>query len=246
MTRRFRPTLWATLFVIPALALLIGLGFWQLERREWKHALVARIEASAASEPMDLVGALTASGIELDYAHVEVDGDIAPSSAIHLFAPVGQGAVDYRVIAPLDYGNGRKILVDLGSITEAEKTTLGPAGIPKEATGLRHIEGVLRPSQEPGWFDAAPDLKANRWYVRDVPAIAAALGVNAPWPFILQSDQENPGGLPRPVPFHPDLPDNHLSYAITWFSLAFALLVIFVLKSLRSGRSATYSPPSSS
>lgn len=227
-----RPSIAAWLLFVPALGVLIALGTWQVERREWKHALIARIDANLAAPPMDLVGALTASGIELDYAHVEVDGTVE-RNAVHLFAPTGQGGADYRVIAPLDYGSSRKILVDLGTISEAEKKTLGDETVPAEAAGLRHIEGVLRPSESPGLFDSAPDAKANRWYVRDVPAMAAALGVEKPHLFILQSDQPNEGGLPRAVPFHPELPDNHLAYAATWFSLAVILTVIFALLHLR-------------
>ena len=104
--RRFRPTLWASVFTLVALAILIALGTWQLERREWKHALLARIAESRAAPAQPMVGLLTASGVETDYAHVKVDGTIAPDKAIHLFSPEGQGGADYRVIAPLDYGNG--------------------------------------------------------------------------------------------------------------------------------------------
>ena len=69
--------------------------------------------------------------------------------------------------------------------------------------------------------------------MRDVAAIATALGVpNAP-PFILQNEVPSAGGLPRPVPFRPDLPDNHLAYATTWFGLAVGLLVIYGLLSRR-------------
>ena len=229
---RFRPSWGATLFLVPALAILIGLGVWQLERRAWKHELMARIAAEAAAEPQDMVGVLTASGIETDYAHVEVDGVIAPGKAIHLFAPEGQGGAAYRVIAPLDYGGGRTVLVDLGSITEAEKAAL-KTPVPEAAAGMRHIEGILRPSEAPGLFTAAPDIKGNRWYARDVPAIAAVLGLGPVHLYVLQSETPNPGGLPRAVPFRPDLPDNHLSYAVTWFSLALVLVVVYLLSAFR-------------
>lgn len=226
----FRP--WLTLVVVPALAVLIALGVWQVQRREWKHALVARIEGQVAAPPRDLVEVLTGPEAERAYARVEADGHIDAARAAHLFAPAGQGAADYRVIAALDYGDGRDILVDLGTITEAEKAALtGP--VPPGAAGRVHVEGILRPSDTPGWFDAPPDLRANRWYVRDVAAIATALGVpNAP-PYILQNETPLEGGLPRPVPFRPDLPDNHLAYAATWFGLALVLLVIYVLLSRR-------------
>lgn len=228
----FRP--WLTLAVAPALAVLIALGVWQLQRREWKHELIARIDAQIAAGPRDLVEVLTGPADDQPYAHVEADGRVDPAKAVHLFSPTTEGA-SYRVIAPLDYGEGHVILVDLGSISEAEKAALATP-VPKTAAGRVHAEGILRPSDPPGWFDAAPDTGANRWYARDVPAMAAALGVPQAPPFILQSETPNDGGLPHPVPFRPDLPDNHLAYAVTWFSFALILLVIYALMSRRPKR----------
>lgn len=229
---RFKPTFWATALVIPALVTLIALGTWQVQRREWKHDLLARIAAERANPPRDLVEVLSGPEGDRAFAHVEADGTLDATRGVHVFAPVGQGGADYRVIAPLDYGDGRTVLVDLGTITEAEKKALtGP--VPPAAGGAVHVEGILRPSEAPGWTDAAPDLRANRWYVRDVPAIAAALGLKDVPPFVLQAETPNAGGLPRPVAFSPDLPDNHLAYAVTWFSLALILAVIYVLLHLK-------------
>lgn len=229
---RFRPSLWMTVFAVPALAALIALGVWQLERRTWKHDLIAHIAAESAAPPRDLVEVLTGPEDRRAYAHVEADGELDASRAVHVFAPEGQGGADYRVIAPLDYGEGRIILVDLGTITEDEKKALsGP--VPPAAGGQIHVEGILRPSESAGWTTAAPDLKSNRWYVRDVPAIAAALGLKDVPPFVLQAETPNAGGLPRPVAFRPDLADNHLAYAVTWFSLALILCVVYVLFNLK-------------
>lgn len=229
---RFRPTFWATVVVIPALAVLIVLGVWQVQRREWKHDLLARIAAERAAPPRDLVEVLTGPQDARAFAHVEADGELDATRGVHVFAAAGQGGADYRVIAPLDYGDGRFILVDLGTITEAEKTALsGP--VPAAAGGFIHVEGILRPSEGSGWTTAAPDLKGNRWYTRDVPAIAAALGLKEVPPFVLQAETPNGGGLPRPVPFQPELADNHLAYAVTWFSLALILCVVYVLFHLK-------------
>lgn len=234
---RFRPGFWLTAFAVPAFAVLIALGVWQVERREWKHALLDRIAAESAAPPRDLVEVLTGPEEARAYAHVEADGVLDASKGVHLFAPTGQGGADYRVIAPLDYGDGRVILVDLGTMTEAEKKALtGP--VPAAVGGEIHVQGILRPSESPGWTTAAPDTKANRWYVRDVPAIAAAFGLKDVPLFVLQSETPNAGGVPRPVAFRPDLADNHLAYAVTWFSLALILLVIFVLLGRRQGRRA--------
>jgi surfeit locus 1 family protein len=230
---RFRPNIWATVVVIPALAALIALGVWQLQRREWKHDLLARIAAERAAPPRDLADVLNGPEDQRAYAHVFVEGTISAAPTVQLFAPEGQGAANYRIIAPLHRDFQFSILVDLGSVTEAEKAKLGLAGVPPGARGVRRIEGILRPSETPGWMDAEPDLNNNRWYVRDVPRMAKTMAVSNPPPFILQSETPNAGGLPRPVPFQPELADNHLSYAVTWFSLALILVVIYVLFHLK-------------
>lgn len=229
---RFRPTFWTTAIVVPALGILVALGVWQLQRREWKHDLLARIAAERAADPRDLVEVLTGPEEARAYAHVEADGELDVTRGVHVFAAAGQGGADYRVIAPLDYGDGRMILVDLGTITEAEKAGL-KTPVPSQAGGAIHVAGILRPSEPAGWTTAAPDLKANRWYSRDVPAIAAALGLKDLPPYVLQAETPNAGGLPRPVPFQPELADNHLAYAVTWFSLALILVVIYVLFHLK-------------
>lgn len=228
---RFRPTLWASVVAIPAVLILVALGVWQVERREWKHALLARIAAETAAPPRDLVEALSGPEADRAYAHVEADGTVDPTRGVHLFAPEGQGGADYRVITALDYGE-RAILVDLGTITEAEKAAL-TTPVPEAAGGAVHIQGILRPAETPGWTTPEPDLKANRWYVRDTAAIAAALGLKDVPPFVLQAETPNVGGLPRAVPFRPELPDNHLAYATTWFSLALILIVVYVLFHLK-------------
>ena len=230
---RFRPTFWATFFAVPSLVILVALGLWQSERRAWKHDLVARIEASAAGPAQDFAGLSTASDAELLYAKVAVSGVFVGGRTAHLFAPEGQGAARYRVIAPLRYTqSGAIVLVDLGSVSEDEKARIDKGELPV-AQGEARIEGVVRPSEETGWLSAAPDKTGNRWYVRDVPAMAEALGVKASWPLIIQAEKVEPAGAPKPVPFRPDLPDNHLAYAVTWFSLAFILVVVYVLFHLK-------------
>ena len=80
---RFKLTFWATALVIPALAVLIALGIWQVERRDWKHDLLARIAAERAAPPRDLVEVLSGPDDQRAYAHVEADGVLDATRGVH-------------------------------------------------------------------------------------------------------------------------------------------------------------------
>ena len=101
-----------------------------------------------------------------------------------------------------------------------------------ELTGAVHIAGLLRvsPAQKPTFFlpDNRPDL--NLWFWADLPAMAKAAGTPDAAPFYIDADKTpNPGGWPKGGVTRLELPNNHLQYAITWYALAVALIVIYVL-----------------
>ena len=88
----------------------------------------------------------------------------------------------------------------------------------------------MRPSDTPGLFSATDNPAARLFYTLDAPAIGAALGLHHVAPFILvMVGSAPPERYPDPARHLPRPPNNHLSYAITWYGLAVALVVIFVL-----------------
>jgi surfeit locus 1 family protein len=101
-----------------------------------------------------------------------------------------------------------------------------------------HVSGLLRvpPQEKPGWFipDNRPDR--NDWFWIDLPAMAAADGIANAAPFYIDADPTpNPGGWPKGGVTPLALPNDHLQYALTWFSLAAALVVIYVVYHSRGG-----------
>ncbi len=220
----FRPGLWPTLFVLASLPVLIGLGVWQLERREWKHALLDRIERNQAAAPMDAADALALPPEDAAWRRVTATGAFDHAGEIHLFATV-ERTPGFRVIVPFRTAAGA-LLVDRGFVPQALKESAARAQgrIPGEIT----IEGTLRPGANPGAFAPVDDPSANRWYTADLAAMAAARGIAPAPPFLVAlTAPVPPGGWPRPLPSAPDLPDNHLAYATTWFSFAAILIVIY-------------------
>lgn len=219
-----------TLAVAVSMAILIGLGLWQMKRLAWKTDLIARIEASrtAPARPLDLV---LAEGAKTDAAYrrvVAVCPGLATAPFAELYAvPDGQAGMRLISVCPLTSGPYDSILVDRGFI--ADTVSARPSVQPGD-TRPAGVRGVLRGS-EARTFVTPPDKPVERrFFVRDLPAIAAALGAKRPAPYFLMAEtSSNPDFKPLvPAPTPVDIPNNHLGYVITWFGLAAALAGVYL------------------
>jgi surfeit locus 1 family protein len=236
----FRPRLVPTLFTIPALIILLGLGTWQVQRLQWKEGLIAQRDAMVAAPPIAPPQTL-AEAAKNEFRHVAVDGVLLNDKEIFLAAASDEGGSGYQVLTPLQEAGGRIIFVNRGFIPlELKDPAKREAG---EPSGTTHITGLLRvpPAKKPTFFlpDNRPDL--NLWFWIDLPAMARAAGVPDAVSFYIDADKTpNPGGWPKGGVTRLELPNNHLQYAITWYALAVALAVIYVLYHRReSVRSVT-------
>jgi len=222
----FRPLFWPTLFTAPAVLLLLALGFWQVERLFWKRDLIAQRQAAVAAAPV----AAPRSWGGMEFRHVTDEGAFLNDKEIYLGATSEAGRQGYHVLTPLLEPGGRAVFVNRGFIpAELEDPAKRAAG---QIAGTVRVQGVLRlpPAEKPAWFlpDNRPDL--NYWFWVDLPAISAADKLDRVAPFYIDADATpNPGGWPKGGVTRLALPNDHLQYAITWFSLAVALIVIYVL-----------------
>ncbi len=232
---RFRPLLIPTLWFVPALALLIGLGAWQVQRLYWKDALLARIESRISEPAVPLDDALSHGLDNAEWRHVRVHGHFLHDDELYLFAPSHAGQPGYHVVTPLQLDGGGAVLVDRGFVPEdLENPTARPKG---QLEGDVTVTGVLRLSQPPGLFTPAPDRAHRIWFTKDIPGMAAASGVALLTPIIIEADATpNPGEYPVGGQTRVDFPNNHLQYAITWFALALVLTVIYLLYHRKQGR----------
>ena len=218
----------------------LGLGTWQVERRIWKLDLIERVEARIRAEPAPAPGpeewaGLTAASAE--YRRVRLTGRFADDRATLVQAVTARGG-GFWVLVPLATDRGFTVLVNRGFVpTEARERAARAAG---EPDGDETVTGLLRLSEPRGGFLRRNDPAADRWYSRDVAAIAAARGIdgtpNALAPYFVDADAaSNPGGLPvgglTVVAFH----NNHLVYALTWYALALmtAAALIYALRESR-------------
>jgi surfeit locus 1 family protein len=225
----FRPQFWPTLFTAPALLILLGLGAWQIQRLHWKEHLIAERTAALAAPPVPAPQTL-AEARRLEFHRVVVDGVFLHPKEIYLGASSRAGSIGYQVLTPLRESDGRIVFVNRGYIpTELKNPARRAAG---QIAGPVQIVGVLRlpPAGRPNWFlpDNRPDL--NYWFWVDLPAMAAADRLDRVMPYYIDADASpNPGGWPKGGVTPRTLPNDHLQYAITWFSLAIALIVVYLL-----------------
>jgi surfeit locus 1 family protein len=226
----------ATVFALAGVAILIGLGIWQLDRKVRKENLIATVTARLERAPADLPAPanwprLTPAADE--YARVTFPAEFLPGqealvyTAGSAFRPDVQGA-GYWVFAPARLPGGSIVLVDRGFVPADRKDPVTRAqGTPQ---GVVDIIGVMRWPEARGMFTPADEPQNNLWYLRDSTAIAAAKKWDTTAPFFVEQEAPvPPGGLPKPGKLVVTLPDNHLQYAITWFGLGLALAGVYVV-----------------
>ncbi|HYB10871.1 MAG TPA: SURF1 family protein [Alphaproteobacteria bacterium] len=224
---RFRPTFWPTVFTVPSLIILIGLGTWQLERLHWKENLIAERALRSTSAPIPLP-AENALPDSYDFSKTQVRGEFRNDKEMYLAARSLNGNVGYHVVTPLRLDDGSTILVDRGWIPiERKDPSTRSTG---EIAGTVTLEGLLRRGQKQNWLVPDNEPQNDIWFYVDIPAMAkwANLGGVRPY-FVDAGPDPNPGGYPIGGQSPIDLPNNHLQYAITWYSFAVSLGVIYVI-----------------
>lgn len=223
-----------TLFVAPGLALLIGLGLWQIARLHQKEALIASVQAGLNSAPEPLNQLLAGDVASAEWHHVRISGRFLHDKEQYLFAQGPMGATGVQVVTPFVQPDGKIVLVDRGFVPDGLRDPARRAG--GQVAGPVSLTGVVRLADKPGAFTPAADLKTRLWFVRDIPAMAKVAGVSAV-PVLIDADATpNPGGWPLGGQTRIDIPNDHLQYAVTWFALALALLGVYFVYHHSRGR----------
>jgi surfeit locus 1 family protein len=247
MSRRFPFGL--TISTLVALAILIGLGVWQLQRLAWKTHMLAQIAAleKSPAQPLGPVLARAAGGQDVEFTRVTVEcAGIATAPYEQIYSVI-KGQVGSRLVSPcrLTGEPYDGVLVDRGYVLD---TISARPAVVDDATPLA-VQGVLRKGDDKparsgsGIASVGDDRPANGarvWFGRDLKAVAKALGLQKPAPYFLMAETStNPEWKAlTPAAIPADIPNNHLSYAITWFGLAAALLGVYaaLLRKRMQGR----------
>ncbi|WP_136660365.1 SURF1 family protein [Nitratireductor sp. XY-223] len=218
-------------FVLPVFVMLLLLGNWQLHRLAWKQGLIATIETRMARAPqtLDEVRAEWEQSGDVEYLPVRADGVFRHAAEQHFLA-THEGQSGWYVYTPFELADGRVVIVNRGFVAydlkDPARRTWQPIEGPVAITGF--ARNPL--SEKPGRL--VPDnVPADRvWYWKDFSGMARAMGLQeaALVPFFVDvstTDGEVAAGPVGGVT-RVSLPNNHLQYAVTWFGLAAALLVV--------------------
>ena len=222
---RTRRAAFAAAALIAAIG-LAALGVWQLERRVWKHELVAAVEARIHAAPVAAPGPGTWDAVDAKtdaYRRVTATGIFRHDRETLVQAVTDRGP-GFWVLTPLETPRFT-LLVNRGFVPRdrraPEKRAAG------NAVGSAAVTGLLRVTEPGGGFLRSNDPAADRWFSRDVTAIANARGLGDAAPYFVDADASpNPGGYPVGGLTVVRFPDNHLVYALTWFALS-ALSLFF-------------------
>lgn len=193
-------------------AVLLSLGVWQLQRLQWKNGLIAEAERRMEAAPVPLPDAPDAT--RDDYKPVFVEGVFDNDGERYVLTSLPPHGPGFKIITPLQSGE-RRILVDRGFVPQVERDPSSRSGSQPE--GLVRVEGVLRWPDDRSRYTPEPDRRIREWYARDV----ASLADDARTEPVMIVQSNGPGdGWPRAGKEQVTMRNQHLPYALTWFSLA--------------------------
>lgn len=225
--------IWAALITLPILLLLLGLGLWQVQRAEWKAGLLAEIAARQNAPVLTMLRPEPSE--DLNYRRAVLTGLIDRGAGYKLWPRTHEGQAGFHWLVPMVVAtadgvaakpDGLLVLVNLGWLPDDAKDG---AGLPASSRGseVEVISGTLRRPDGGNAFTPPNPANGNSLYVVDLAQISEQLGAPV-FPYVFYADKmgdQPPIGGQAVL----SLPNNHRQYAITWFVLAAAVVVIFVL-----------------
>ena len=201
---------------------LLALGTWQVNRLAWKKDLVARVEERAHAAPVEAPtasewAALTDLG-QYEYRRVKITGTFRHQDEVQVYTVTDLGP-GYWVLTPLERQDGTRVIINRGFVPTDKRAPETRAD--GEVAGTVEIVGLMRAPETGGLFLRTNDPQNDRWYSRNIAQITDAKKIANAAPFYIDADATaNPGDLPVGGKTMLTFPNNHLSYAITWYILA--------------------------
>jgi surfeit locus 1 family protein len=223
-----------TLVTLAAFGLLIALGVWQLQRRDWKNDLLARFEQALSKPPIPFEPPPNANERTREFARVTATGTLEDAKTVKLLVPTPeavrartQDGFGYLLFTPLRLSNG-VVFVNRGFVPRSAADRGDIKG--GEAT----VTGILRLSEKPSWFLPAADLAKRLFFSADIPEMASTAGISGPGTVASEYIEAEPSKQASEWPKARDphellaaIPNRHLEYALTWFGLAAALAGVY-------------------
>lgn len=238
-----RPKAVAWLFFILAFGFTVAAGTWQVNRLQWKQALIAQLEDAKTQPPRAGLPKDDAELPALQFHPVTVRGVWLGDTEFHLTPRYLHDEFGYAIITPLKLADGRIVLINRGWIPGKKK--LLETRPETRVRGNVTLTGLVRVGAERNYFTPPNQPEKNIWFGRDIAEMAASAKLNNVVPAMV--DAVDPAALrPPPATGQPVIPlaarslpvasdgiirlrNDHLSYIVTWYGIALGILVIFVV-----------------
>lgn len=261
------PTFWT--FIL--LCALITLGTWQMRRLHWKTEILNHIHRNTALEPVDMDRVINdMQPDKWDYRRMTMKGHFLYDLEMHLIPRTFNGQPGYHLITPFQLESGALVLVNRGWVrSNAPYETI------KRPQETLRILGTIATFQKKGFFTPENNFEKREIFYVEAPNIAKNFNLVTLLPFYIIEDpsapsvsesetmeapSENQGDtgasdlkiFPKALGISLNIPNNHLAYALTWYSLAVVLLILYSIfvyqwnhrvKTLKEGAVKKKSPP---
>lgn len=224
-----------SLFSVCVIGLCVGLGVWQLQRLEWKSKLLQ----SVVDTNPESYATFSQNQVLPEFAKVVMTGSFIPELEIRLQPRVRRGKVGAHLLSPLLTPSGQLVYVLRGWVPRDYAAA--------SSNSSSQVFGIINFASKPRWFVPKNNVKSGEWHTIHFEDIKALLARKNPQltdqlaPFyVLEQPQYSQQTLPIPLAIKDNIRNDHLQYAITWFMLAFCILLVylrFAWKYLKNARS---------
>jgi len=205
-----------SIFVFFSIIIFCSLGTWQVYRLQWKLDLISEINNGLNSEPV-----FYSKTKIINYQKVKFNGIFDFEKQVYLYSLNNKGTPGYDLITPIKMNSNEIVLVNRGWIKKDLRNNKSINNI-----NSKFFEGILKKITKPNPFKPENDIKNNIWYSLKLEDLESFTGYKLN-NFVLYL-QDNQNNLVKNKIVSPDLPNNHLKYAITWYSVALSILLYFL------------------
>ena len=203
-----------SIFVYSFILIFILLGIWQLYRLEWKLNLISEINNAISSEPVQF----NSNNIK-NFQKVSFKGKIDNEKIIYLYNLNEEGEPGFDIINPINIEN-KNFLINRGWVKISDKNK-------PFITNNENFVGILREKSKSSYFKPDNDLPNNYWFKLEDVDLEKYTGL-AFSNYIIYLSDSNSKKIPKPKNISANLSNNHLKYALTWFSLAISIFLIYL------------------
>ena len=203
------------IFVFLFITLFCILGTWQLHRLQWKQSLINQISEGLKSTPIRY-----SQNIKKNYQKVILAGEYDFKNQIYLYSLNDKGQPGFDVVTPFVTDSKENVLVNRGWIRKQFKNTLDIN------ISSKNITGMLRQANRKNFFTPDNDINKNIWFSINLKDIQIITGKKFN-KFIVYLDDQSIN-TPKPKKITIDVPNNHLKYAITWYSISISILFYYL------------------